>query len=84
MVGVVIDDLIVLEKIASEVLGSLPADAVPPPAQLALDAYAANGLEANLKKSFFSQECSRFWESSWTENGGYFVRVLSGSGRWLQ
>lgn len=61
MVGVVIDDLIVLEKIASEALVSLPADAVPPPAQLALDAYAANGLEANLKKSFFSQECSRFW-----------------------
>lgn len=61
MVGVVIDALIILERIAIAALRSREDDFVPPPAQVALDAYGSNGLEANLKKSFFNQECSRFW-----------------------
>lgn len=52
MVGVVIDDLIILERLAVATLAQRDANFVPPPAQLALEAYDSNGLEANLKKSF--------------------------------
>ena len=61
MVGVVIDDLIILERLAESFASSCGEGSVPEPAATAMAAYEMNGLEANLKKSFFRQSCSRFW-----------------------
>ena len=61
MVGVVIDDLIILERLAESFASSCGEGSVPEPAATAMAAYEMNGLEANPKKSFFRQSCSRFW-----------------------
>ena len=63
LVGIVIDDMIVLEKVALAVLDDLKNDEprIPFEAARAISAYQLNHLEANAKKSFFSEPFSSFW-----------------------
>lgn len=63
LVGIVIDDMIVLEKVALTLLEELTSQGtrIPSEAAQALAAYEANHLEANSKKSFFSEIFSSFW-----------------------
>ena len=64
-IGIIIDDLVVLEKILRSDLNSDAADRRPFEAEerlaRALQGYANAGLEVNLKKEFKNEVCARFW-----------------------
>ena len=64
-VGVIIDDLVLLEKLLREdwqsVLDGVQTTEADKRLDKALSSYAKHGLEVNLKKEFRNQALSRFW-----------------------
>ena len=62
--GIVIDDLIVMEKIARDAQGGFPSYSVSE-AKVRIDralfGYEKENLEANIKKSFFGESEAKFW-----------------------
>lgn len=61
--GVIIDDLVVMEKLCRSDYTSRPLgpDGYNQRIKNALDAYDENDLAANIKKSFFNESCARYW-----------------------
>ena len=86
VVGVIIDDLIVLERLASScvVPGSHHRTVADSRMALADDAYDEAGLISNPSKAFQNEASSKFWGLSWTVIGAWCVLPELGCGRSLQ
>ena len=61
--GVIIDDLVVMEKMLISSADGLVKDAAGASSRIvsAMNGYNENSLEANIKKSFFNETSCRFW-----------------------